>query len=140
MRNLINTFMLVVFASVLQSCITSAYDEKLNEGYLLSAIDVKEDMIVAYQDGDYAIGIIEATVFAIGQNDEFIIAKQHPKSSQNEIDKTIINYFIIPLKNKVNKSPDKNLYGPLTKEEFEKKRRELNIEKLDFSIMFTELE
>jgi hypothetical protein len=41
---------------------------------------VKDDMIIGYQDGEYGIGVINATVFAVGQNGRFIVAKQHPKN------------------------------------------------------------
>jgi hypothetical protein len=140
MKKYINIFCLFAFATLLQSCIGSAHHEKLNSGYYLSAIDVKEDMVIGFQDRDYGIGIIEATVFAVGQNDEFIIAKQHPKVSPSDMNKTVINYFIIPLKNKVSQSPEKNIYGPLTLEEFERKRKKLNIENLDFTFVFKDLE
>lgn len=140
MKNYINIFGLFAYASLLQGCIDGAYDKKLNAGYYLSAIDIKENMLVGFQDGDYGIGIIRPTVFAVGQNDEFIIAKQHPKLVSGGINKRITNYFIISLKNKINKLTKKNMYGPLTKEEFEQKRKELNIESLDFTIIFNELE
>jgi len=140
MKNYINIFYLVAFASLLQNCIGSAHDEKLNAGYYLSAIDVKQDMLIGFQDGDYGIGVIGATIFAVGQNDGFIIAKQHQKVSPSGMDKAVINYFIIPLKNNANQSPEKNIYGPLTLEEFKQKRKELNIENLDFTIVFKDLE
>lgn len=140
MKNYKKIFYLFIFISLLQSCMGSAHDEKLNAGYFLSAMDVQEDMLIGFQEADYGIGIIEPTVFAVGQNDKFIIVKQHPKLSTGVIDKSTINYFIIPLKNKVDKSPAKNIYGPLTLEEFEKKRMEVKIEDLDFTIIFKNLE
>lgn len=97
-------------------------------------MDVQEDMLIGFQKADYGIGIIEPTVFAVGQNDKFIIIKQHPKLSTGVIDKSTINYFIISLKNKVDTSTEKNIYGPLSLEEFERTRRELRIEDLDFMI------
>lgn len=140
MKCYIGIFVLFAVASLFQSCIGSAYDKKLNAGYYLSAIDVKEDMSIGFQDGDYGIGIISATVFAVGQNDDFIIVKQHPRLFSSEMDKSVTMYFIVPLKMKINKTQEKNIYGPLTKEEFEQKRKELNIESLDFTIVFKELE
>lgn len=140
MKNLINIILYCVLASLLQNCIGSAYDKKLNGGYYLLAIDVKEDMLLAYEDGQYGIGIIEATVFSVGQNDNYIIAKQHPKISSLFIDKTVVNYFIIPLQDKISKSPEKNVFGPLTLGEFNQKRKELNIENVNFTIIFKELE
>ena len=100
MKNYINIFYLLACASIFQNCIGSANYKKLNAGYYLSAIDVREDMLIGFQDGDYGIGVIPATIFSVGQNDEFIIAKQHPKESPNGMDKGVINYFIIPQKTK----------------------------------------
>lgn len=140
MKNYFLLFCFFAFTSLFQSCIFSAHNEKLNAGYFLSAFDVDEDMIISFRYRDYDIEIIEATVFAVGQNDEFIIAKQHPKLSTIEMNKKVINYFIIPLKKKISQSPEKNIYGPLTLEEFKQKRKELNIEHLDFTIVFKDLE
>ena len=140
MKNYINMLYLFAFASLIQSCIGSAHSEKLNGGYYLSAIDVNNDMNLGYQDGDYGVGVVGATIFAVGQNKDFIIVKQHPRAFPNEPDKTVINYFIIPLKNKVSQSPEKNIFGPLTNIQFEQKRKELNIEDLDFTIVFKDLQ
>jgi len=140
MKNNINYFYLFTLTLLLQSCIGSAHEEKLNAGYFLSAIDVKEDMVIGFQDREYGVGIIDATVFAVGQNDDFIIAKQHPKVSPSKMDKSVIKYYIIPLKDKISQSPEKNIYGPFTFEEFEQKRKILNIKKLDFTIVFKDLE
>lgn len=140
MKNYKNICFYFAFTSLLQSCIGSAHYEKLNAGYYLLAIDVKEDMLMGFQDGDYGIGVIGATIFAAGQNDGFIIAKQHPEVSPTSMNKEVTNYYIIPLKRKVSQSPEKNIYGPLTLEEFKQKRKELNIEDLDFTIVFKDLE
>jgi len=141
MKNYINIFCLFALASLLQSCICSAYDKRLNAGYYLSAMDVKSDMEISYKDEqDYVFAIVNATVFAVGQNNGFIIAKQHPKVSPTGMDKAVINFFIIPLKNKVSQTPEKNVYGPLTLVEFEQRRKKLNIENIDFTIVFNDLE
>lgn len=140
MKNYRKSLYMFLYMVFLQGCIGSAYDKKLNGQYYLSAIDVKEDMIIGYQDGDYGIGVIKEVVFAVGQNDRFIIAKQHPKDSSYNINKGVTNYFIIPFKEKIAKSVEKNIYGPLTMEEFEQKREDLNIQSVNFTILFKDLE
>ena len=141
MKNWINIFCLFTFTSLLQSCIDNTHNKKLNGGYYLSAMDVEDDMEIIYKnEQDYMFTVVNATVFAVGQNHDFIIAKQHPKLSSSGTDKGVTNYFIIPVKSNIDQSPEKNIYGPLTLEEFEQKRAELNIEGLEFTIVIKDLE
>ena len=136
MKNAISFFSVIFF----MGCQGTAYEEELVADYSLRAIDVKSGMSVYYMDEEYLIGIVQSTVFAVGHNDEFIIAKQHPEDFP-EIDKSITNYFIIPLKDKVGRSAEKNVIGPMSKENFERKRVELNIpESLTFTRVFKDLE
>ncbi len=105
------------------------------------APDEKEAMAIYVKDGDYWVGVVSSTVFAIGYDSEFIIAKQHPRTFPNHPNKSIVNYFIIPLKLKVEISLDENKIGPLSKKEFEIKRRELRISShLRFTKTFKDLE
>lgn len=82
---------------------------------------------------------ISPCVYAVGFNDEFIIAKQHPLVN-NQINKSVTNYFIIPIINKVSRFEDLNKIGPLNKEEFNATRIEIGIPtNLNFSIIFDKL-
>lgn len=74
------------------------------------------------------------------QNENFIIAKQHPRDSSGVIDKSDTNYYIADIKNPISSSVDKNFYGPFTPKEFELKRRELNIQSIPFNILFEDLQ
>lgn len=121
-------------------CMGSAYDKKLNGEYFLFAVDAKEDMYLGYQDGEYGIGVIDATVFAVGQSDDYIIVKQHPIETLGKLNKQKTNYYIIPLKERINKSVDKNFYGPFTKKEFEQKKIDLNLYDIEFDIIHKDLE
>jgi hypothetical protein len=79
----------------------------------------------------------------VGNLNDFIIVKQHPAShpTYETVNKNIANYYIVPLKFKVHHSPDENRIGPLSEEEFLKKRKELNIpDDLVFSRVFKKLE
>lgn len=129
------------FCLYLQGCIGVAYNKKLNGPYYLTAMDAKEDMEIQYVDKeDYAFSIIRATVFAVGGNKDFIIAKQHPRDTSGNIDKKIVNYFIIPVKRRISTSMEKNIFGPLTLEEFNQKKRELGLRNMKFKIVFKDLE
>jgi hypothetical protein len=140
MKTLKYQLFLIGVAIFISGCSGSAYYEEIQGGYHLSAIDVKHDMIIGYQDGEYGIGVINATVFAIGQNGRFIIAKQHPKNFPDKPDKGIINYYIIPLESRIAKSVDKNYYGPLSLSEFRVKAENLNIGAITFNRVFKDLE
>lgn len=96
--------------------------------YYLVVMDMDEDRSLSYkvEEGLYAGGV-SPMVYAIWHNDDFIIAKQHPWDRDWEPAKNITKYYIIPLKNPVSKFPDKNFIGPLDKEEFIKKVKELKI-------------
>lgn len=102
----------------LTSCIGSAvYEKELVAGYELLAIDDMSGMCIAATIGKYRVGVVDNTVFSVGFNQNFIIAKQHPFVN-NSVNKSLTNYYIIPINNKVNVSPDENKIGLLTQEEF----------------------
>ncbi|MVM41317.1 DUF3997 domain-containing protein [Spirosoma sp. HMF3257] len=135
-----STFISIVICCFLSGCGGPVYEKKLNGNYYLDAVDEDEDMAIGIQVDEQGVGVIGATVFAVGQNDNFIVAKQHPRNPPGVIDKSTTNYFIIPLQLKVSKSTDRNYFGPLQLEQFEKKKRELGIGDLEFTIVFNELE
>ena len=123
-------------------CISDgSYDEVLTSKYSLIGIDGKNNMTISYNDGEGFIGVINATVFAVGVDNDYIIAKQHPRAEWPKVpNKKITYYYIIPLKIKMTVLPNKNVIGPLTKNEFIAKRMDLGIsEKLSFTKVFKEL-
>lgn len=85
------------------------------------------------KDSPYSSGIISNYVFAVGNNSDFIIAKQHPYLN----DLTVTKYFIIDIKKRESKK-NSSVIGPLEKEEFDKKRIELNISELKFDQNYPE--
>jgi len=117
-----------------------AYQEDLNGGYSLLAADEKDDMILCYTAGEDRIGILAPTVFGVGQNDSFIIIEQHPLGLDGRPNKADISYYIIPLKYRLSKSHDENFYGPMSSSGFDRKKNELGINALAFTIIFKDLE
>ena len=89
--------------------------------YALMWIDVPDDMSLSYVAGKGAwSGRVEPRVFAVGANERYIVAKQHPDGN-----KGITNYFIVDMKED---SPSKPVVmGPLTEEDFAKKSAELTL-------------
>lgn len=125
---------LIIF--LIPSCHFGDFSEPLTANYELDAIDVKRDMSIYVSIDESWVGVVDATVFAVGYNEDFIIAKQHP-----DFDKRVTNYYIIPLKFKVADSPDENRIGPLTEREFMEKRKELGVPRsLQFTRVFKDLE
>jgi len=109
-----NIFLFLVLTSF-ASC-DFAIKEKVTDNYYLIATDIGEDCSLGYHlpsDGDIYGTIIDATVFAVGFNDEYIIAKQHPRVFPNEPDKKITNYFILRITKDFDSKGRNTLFGPL---------------------------
>ncbi|HMF70097.1 MAG TPA: DUF3997 domain-containing protein [Flavitalea sp.] len=119
-------------------CIGVAHNEKLIKNYFLGAFDIDEELsLQAVDSSGYAFDVVPATVYAVGFNDEYIIAKQHPL--QNPENKSVTNYFIVPIGKPPKSYEHHELWGPLTIAEFEAKRKELGIN-FEFSKIFKSLE
>jgi len=117
---------------------------KLVGNFELDYIDIEDNMAIYYNDPTWGgIGVIDATVFAVGYNDKFIIAKQHPYSDFR-IEKSTTNYFIISiiaLKSSLDESLQYKTLGPLTESDFLEERKQLGVPKsLDFTVNFKDLE
>ena len=67
---------------------------------------------------------------------DYMVIKQHPKSFGNPLDKTITNYYILPLKSGMDWRSKNDLIGPFTKIIFDEKCKELKIPE---SLLFTRI-
>ncbi len=136
MRKINGCILGAFIAFLFQGCIFSAYDKKLNKGYYLEAVDVNEEMSLCFKDNTgVGLTLIPETVFAVGQDDNFIIVKQHPRRN-----KKITSYYVIPLTNKISDEVEHNKIGPLTYKEFEQRMAAYGFEGLRFTIEFRDLE
>ena len=120
----------LLFLCLLSGCMGFAIKEKIVGNYYLIANDVDEDLSLSYHeaaDGSNYGDVIKATVFSVGYNEKYIIAKQHPRAFPNPPNKNITNFFILPLSKGFNWRTNNGLIGPLTLEQFNAKRKELNI-------------
>jgi hypothetical protein len=103
----------------LSGCWQSAlYHEDLIGPYRLSAIDLSEQMSICYaaDDQDTCHERISETVFSVGWNERFIVAKQHPSN-----DKSVTNYFILDMsKDKKNLNASVSVMGPFSESEYKK--------------------
>jgi len=140
-RAILYLLMLFIF---LYGCTGFAIKEKIENNYYLIATDNIDDLSLCFyepNDKDIYGDIVDATVFAVGFNEKYLIAKQHPRTFPNPPDKKVTNYYILPLKNEMNWKTKNGLIGPLTMEQFKEKRKKLNIpDSLSFTIIIKELE
>jgi len=125
----------VFFISIiltLTNCTGFVIKKNVIANYYLIATDVPEDLALSYHASDAGNNyenIISSTVYAIGYNSKYIIAKQHPRNFPNSPDTTITNYYIIPIQFDKSGSMKKNVIGPLSLDKFNEKYKELNITK-----------
>ena len=112
--------------------------------YQVTWIDIQEQQFICIYLDDYSsssLMLVPEYVFAVGHNDNFIIAKQHPTSGfENgfKINKFVTNYFIIEM-NKKTKTEEEKVIGPLTEEEFKIRRKEFKIENIKFEMNYPEV-
>ena len=139
LRRIFNTA-LTLF--VLNGCASFAFEEELSGNFYVVAVDVEKQMAIYYRPSeDDHWRVIDATVFAVGFDDEFIIVKQHPGLFTTKPDKSITNYFIIPLVDMQNQSPDEITLGPMDEKEFNKMRQQLGVpSSVKFTKVFKDLE
>jgi len=123
-KRIVYSFIFLSFTA----CSGFAIEEKILDNYYLIAGDIGEECSLSYKVSDDDFGtVIGATVFAIGYNKQFIIAKQHPRTFPNPPNKKIINYYILPIKRGMDWKTKNGLVGPLSYDQFVVKRKELKI-------------
>jgi len=123
---------------ILFGCSSIKVKEQLPGGYVLLDF-IEEDglAISATLGGGSYIDVVTNCVFEIGYNEEFIIAKQHPCEFGKEPNIFIVNYYIVPIKNKISESQDLNKIGPLSYLQFLQKRKEIGVQSdLDFTSFY----
>ena len=133
----------IIIAGTFASC-GFVTEQKIIENYYFIATDDSEGMHLSYHESsdenDYGT-LIGATVFAVGNNDDYMIVKQHPRIFPNPPDKKTTNYYILPLTKGMDWRTKNGLLGPLTLEQFIKKRKELNIpDSVTFTKVMKDLE
>ncbi|MFO0478187.1 MAG: hypothetical protein ACK50L_05345 [Bacteroidota bacterium] len=124
MKNSIKYIYGLFTAASLFSC-NGLKNEHLTERYYFVAVDARENMSLGYSvndDNSSFVDVVGETVFAAGYDDKYIILKQHPSNNR-----AITNYYIVPIYKEFNYSPEKGVIGALTLEQFNEKRKELNI-------------
>ena len=138
-RFVLRDYLLVFFlAGMLTSCGGFVYKKEVTNGYYLIAVDSDEQMALGRKSDSSYITVIPETIFAIGWNESFIIAKQHPRASNfpqgYRVNKDETFFYLLRIK-------DDQVFGPMSESAYLKKRNELRVdENLSFTKVFSNLE
>lgn len=130
-------FLILICFVLTQGMICDTYEKHLTGPYDLSAIDIDEEMAIYYRSNNGGgICRVPPTVFAVGWNKRYIIAKQHPRSNHN-----ITNFYILDMKKDHEYAKESEyLIGPIRQNAFNQKMKELNLlGSLDFTIVYHSL-
>ena len=138
-RFALRNYVLVSFlACMLTSCGGFVYKKEIANGYYLIAIDSDEQMALGRKSDSSYITVIPETIFAIGWDESFIIAKQHPRTSSfpqgYKVNKDETFFYLLRIK-------DDQVFGPMPEPAYLKKRNELRVdENLSFTKVFSNLQ
>ncbi|MAQ75449.1 MAG: hypothetical protein CL613_03850 [Aquimarina sp.] len=115
----------ISFFIILQSCYFGAglVEKEITEDYILFANSSLDEMSIWFKDEKHSSRlIVPETVFAVGQNENYIIAKSHPKNAETGVDKSVIYYHIIDTRKKGNEQ-----YINLSIEQFQSLKQNFKI-------------
>jgi hypothetical protein len=112
--------------------------DKIIGDYHVSWIDdpMYRTIVVSYtkDNPNTALHVLTPQVFAYGNNDKFIIAKQHPIvgefASTQTVNDSITNYFIIKCRQDID---TEKVFGPLSQENFIRLKDSLKINEISFT-------
>ncbi|MFD2824457.1 hypothetical protein ACFS5M_12315 [Lacinutrix iliipiscaria] len=105
-----NYFFIILLSIILVSCFfgnNPSSSKKITKDFWLNWFEFTTDRHILFSfsdNGDVGNIVVENTVYAVGFNDDFIIAKQHPIINTDNIGKPvpnleITNYIIIDIRN-----------------------------------------
>lgn len=93
-----------------------------SEKYVLIAVDAPEQMSLSFDTGGgISLGLVPATVYAVGSDENYIVVKRHPTIDVGRsFDRSRTEYFVVKRTNSSSFNERKELVrGPFTQEEFE---------------------
>jgi|GEM_PF-567672 len=137
-----NTFTLLLvllLSSIFSACGGGKDPNRIIGKYKISRMIYGEIMINAlhkeFHENSNGAGVeVPPSVVGVGNNEDFIIVRQHPVSEGSGSyipDTTITNYYIVDMNNKYRNYLEMNI-GPLTKNEFDSLRTVFKIESIPF--------
>lgn len=101
-----------------------------SERYMLIAIDSLGNMSLSFDTGDgISLGLVPATVYAVGSDDSYIVVKRHPSTDDwGGFDRSKIEYFVVKRSDSSSFAERQKLVrGPFTREQFERLKLSLSL-------------
>jgi len=114
---------MTVYSLLLPACALFDSGTPWHKGrFALQWIDSPDEVKLCYDTGNGGwLVIIPARVFAVGSDERYVVAQQHPAG-----DRAITNYFILDVRAYVPRDRS-GVVGPLTAKEFEAKASDLKL-------------
>ena len=117
--------MLLTMTGLLSSC--NLFDSGIEwraGAYALLWIDTTENVSLCRDLGEGSWhGIVDSTVFAVGWDERYLVAKQHPNN-----DRSTTNYFIVDVRNNLaHRGATEITIGPITASEYQKRSVEMKL-------------
>jgi len=128
-----NIFLLFLTISLLTGCLFDSSSDRIIGKYKVLWIDLPENQTLSKEyelHSSSSLTLIEPCIFAVGHNEHYIIAKQHPTNgfeSGYKIHTGTTNYYIVD----IYKERDK-VFGPLTPKQFDSLKTKFKIDNLQF--------
>jgi hypothetical protein len=118
-----NRAALLIAALVLSGC-GFVHDEQLTGPYHLIAVDTLGEMSLSYRlPGGRAVGRIPQTVFSVGWDNRYIVARQHPGNNRS-----ITQFYYLTIsRDSAYADPSVSVTGPMSEPEFLRKQAELGL-------------
>ncbi len=116
-------------------CFGFVYDERIEGRYRLVAVDVMDQLHVAFEHGAAGdcVSLTGDYLYQMAHNDRFILSKHYGETTNKHglpaVDKSVSVYYIVEMNHTLVNGWDaeKKAYGPLTEEEFARKKAQLGI-------------
>jgi hypothetical protein len=126
-------FQVMTLVTLISGC-GFAHDEHLDGPYYLTAVDISEQMSLSYDTGNgNRIGRVSETVFAVGWDSNYFIAKRHPDGDKSKTE----YYYLIRSKDHKFANPEDCVRGPFDEAGFNEEKAELKLP--DFSRILSNL-
>ncbi len=90
-------------------------------------------MNIGFGTSEISEEIIGNTVFEVHWNEKFILVKRHP-ANLGDSRKSVIEYYVVKKVKFGEAKASQNMFGPLTLEEYKKKKLELSINESEMKV------
>lgn len=139
-RRITALIILPTICLAMSGCLFDSSSDTIRGRYKVVWIDVPEQQFICEESSEHSTScsvLVPEYVFAVGYDDDFIIAKQHPTSGFEDgfkIDPSVTHYYIIDTR-----TTEEKVIGPLTEEQFDKTKKELRIERIEFDKTYIDI-